>query len=100
MKNYFTVKDLIEELKNAPQDAPVFVYNHSEEADVKISKGLSVVPREEYISEKGYIGMSPYYCKGDSEAYWFLNDHKDIEEIVIFGNGWKYGEDVFEEDYV
>lgn len=99
MKNYFTVKDLIEELKNAPQDAPVFVYNHMEENDVEINKGFSVVPREAYISEKGHIGMSPYYCQGDSEAYWFLETNKDVKEVVVFGNGWSYGRNVYEEDY-
>ena len=100
MKNYITGKELIEELKNAPQNAPVFVYSYNAEADIEINKGFSVVPREAYISEEGYIGMSPYGCQGDSEAYWFLESNEDVKEVVVFGNGWRYGEDVFEEDYV
>ena len=99
MKNYITVKELIEELKNAPQDAPVFVYSYNEEADVQINKGFSVVPREAYISEEGYIGMSPYGCQGDSEAYWFLESNEDVKEVVVFGNGWTYNKNIPEEDY-
>ena len=98
MKNYITVKELIEELKNAPQNAPVFVYSYNEEADIKINKGFSVVPREAYISEEGYVGMSPYGCQGDSEAYWLLESNEDVKEVVVFGNGWTYNKNISGED--
>ena len=75
-----------------------FVYSYNEEADVKINKGFSVVPREAYISENGYVGMSPYGCQGDSEAYWFLESNEDVKEVVVFGNGWTYNKNIPEED--
>ena len=86
MKKYTTVKELIDKLKEMPQDAPIFAYNNCEECDVQLDAIASVVPREKYIPEnveERYVGQSPYYCKGDAEANWFLEMNPDIKEVVV-----------------
>ena len=67
MENYITVKELMEALKQFPEDAVVFMYNGLDEGDGNIEQ----VELESPYFEDGEF-YTPNYCQGDSfvEEYW------------------------------
>ena len=64
-----TVKELIEILKDCPEDAPVFGYNDLDEGDCCIQT-VECVMAPPLDEEEGTL-IAPHYCKADSAIYEF-----------------------------
>ena len=71
------VKELIEKLKAMPQEAEVFGYGYTHEDDHHIDKIKICTARDEYWQ------MNEYYCKGDSEASYYLKNRPEENEVVV-----------------
>lgn len=75
------VKELIEKLKEMPQEATVFGYSEPDEGDNYINE-VEVCT----VSDDGY--MNEYGCQGDSYAAHYLTEYPEEKEVVVLmGSG-------------
>lgn len=80
-----TVRELISQLAEMPQDAPVFVHAGGDVDGDDIVSGVVLCDRG---SIRGpFYQMKQYYCNGDSVAALYMLDHPDLQKVVVIGNG-------------
>lgn len=74
------VKELIEKLKEMPQDAEVFGYGSCEGADHAIEE-IGICTKREDCPHP--YQMNGYHCRGDSWAAYYLTQHPEDKEVVV-----------------
>lgn len=70
------VKELIEKLKEMPQEAEVFGYGSTDEGDHYITEVRVCTAADEF-------SMNEYYCQGDSYAADYLAEHPRKKKVVV-----------------
>ncbi len=76
--NKLKVHELIEQLKQMPQDLEVFVYSSYEEGDGYANEVMVCHKNPEFPFQ-----AKEYYCKGDSIMALYSDRHNMTEAVVI-----------------
>lgn len=80
------VSELIEKLKEMPQNAEVFVYSYLDEGDMEVDEVKRCRLSPDWPANSMYPYMEEYGCQADSIAATYLKEHPNETEVVVIGS--------------